>query len=192
MQTPFDDEPLETIDIEAIPDSDDPVLDEHDPDPDAERQALSGRPSASEGLDDLEAYLAVEMSKRDHAKSLARKYVRYKQIAKSQHPDHLGEKAELISSIRKLEDEIVWRTVGAVALVHTQVCLACGAEHAWFEGWMTDQTHRSDPNARRMIAGKPIETLPERVERHKMPAVDACAFCVESQIIIGEAARAAK
>lgn len=95
------------------------------------------------------------------------------------------ERARLQAEVREYEDHHVWRTVAAVALFKTQTCACCGSHHRFFEGWMTAQDHRSDPNARRLVRGKPVEIdLPQRIQEHTHGACEMCSNCAEAQLII--------
>lgn len=77
----------------------------------------------------------------------------------------------------------VWRPTASVALVHEQVCITCGGQHALFVGWFTEQLHISDGSARRLVAGR-SSALPSRVERHQLPPSEWCPSCIESQLLI--------
>ncbi len=74
-----------------------------------------------------------------------------------------------------------WRTISATALFHKQTCAFCNTEHKFFMGWMSEQTHIHTA-ARRLVKGKPLETLHERVEVHDYGTVCACAFCIAAQL----------
>lgn len=80
-----------------------------------------------------------------------------------------------------------WETIAAVVLIHEQHCIACQQTSRISQGWFTAQKHTSDKFANRLLAGRPIGSLPLRVERHKMPDVDICANCAEGQIMIEQA-----
>jgi len=82
--------------------------------------------------------------------------------------------------------EFEWYTTAAIALFYSQHCSMCSDDHKFFIGWMTEQKHKTDSHARRLIKGKPIEqSLPARVEVHDMGSVSLCATCVEIDKAIG-------
>ena len=132
-------------------------------------------------LEDLLAE-ATRATAEDRALKAARS--RLARISTSNRPEAQFERDSLIADIRRLEEGRVWLTVGTVALFHTQTCAVCGAKHALFMGWFGEQKHTSDPNARRLLAGRPIERLPERREDHFQGTVEMCGECCESQLAI--------
>lgn len=151
-------------------------------------------PVAGEDLLELEDLLKEATAKSAEEKRLTQARKRLAHISKLDHATKEDERISLLSEIRKLEEGRVWLTVGAVVLLHDQVCGVCGSKHEFFVGWFTDQRHASDPNCRRLVRGKPIERLPERVEHHPLGTVEICANCAESQlamnIAFGEAPEA--
>lgn len=77
-----------------------------------------------------------------------------------------------------------WEVEAAVVLIQEQTCISCGTTSQYCQGWFASQKHTTDKFARRMVAGRPIGNFPLRVERHKLPEVEICASCAESQISI--------
>jgi hypothetical protein len=94
------------------------------------------------------------------------------------------DRIKLLAQIRAAEDVYVWRTVAGVALFHSQHCLSCGHEHRFFMGWMTLQQHKTDPNCRRYVRGRPTTATPLHTENHAQPDVELCADCAESCILL--------
>lgn len=150
-------------------------------DDDEEDQKVPGDAEDFSDLDDLLAEATAATAEERRLKA-ARK--RLAAIARSTHDAAPSERAELLAEIKRLEEGRVWLTVGTVALFRRQACETCGSKYTMFAGWMTEQKHASDPNARRLLAGKPVETLPERVEVHDEGVVEVCIDCVECCIAI--------
>ncbi len=136
-------------------------------------------------LEDLLAQATAATAEERRLKALRKRLVR---VAGSKHPEADSERAQLLADIRRLEETRVWHTVGAVALFRHQLCGICQSEHRLFQGWMTEQRHASDRFARRLVAGKPIERMPERTEVHDDGAVEMCWNCAESVLAINIAA----
>jgi hypothetical protein len=141
----------------------------------------------AEDFSDLDELLAEATAATAEERRLKAARRRLAYISRSNHEQAAGEKAELVAEIRRLEEGRVWLTVGAVALFRRQSCVTCGGKHDIFLGWMAEQKHASDPNARRLTAGKPVEKLPERVEFHDDGGVELCSDCVESVLAINVA-----
>lgn len=152
----------------------------------AETRGVAAGDSDFSELDEILADAEAQAATR---RALAAKQKRLTSLARSRNPDHELERAQLIAAIRQLEEGVVWTTVAAVALFAAQHCEVCGSEHRFFQGWMAEQQHRRDPTARRLLAGKPIEELPERIEIHCEGKVPMCADCAEAQLAINAAAR---
>lgn len=169
---------------EDLPESvrDDPALDFDAPyhDDEIDRIVHAAKPDdIATDFSDLDAIVDQGLRVDAVRDALGVKIRRLHRIRKSDAPEHQSERAALVAAIRKLEEGVVWRTVGKVALLSEQHCLACGAAHRWFEGWMTEQRHATDRTASRLIAGKPVEELPARYEVRQTPDVELCASCVE-------------
>jgi hypothetical protein len=64
----------------------------------------------------------------------------------------------------KANDKREWIEDSAVVLIHTQVCLGCGAVHSWSHGWFTGKHHSRDRTASSLAAGKPIGYYPRRCQ----------------------------
>lgn len=97
--------------------------------------------------------------------------------------------SERIALERELDEWVTkhtWQVVANIALFHTQTCASCGSLHRFFMGWFTQQDHRTDKNARRFVAGKSHEPLPERIEHHAQGSVEMCGNCAESCLIINQ------
>lgn len=174
---------------------DDPLPPEFDPDEttlEHERQdELIAEESTDDDLSGLFAILARVKEADAQKKALSQKYKRLHHLRKAHTPDAESERQQLIRIIAEMEEGIVWVTQAAVALIHSQVCLTCGSEHRFMMGWMTEQTHKVDPNTRRLRAGRPEGVWPAKVETHPQAPVEVCANCVESCIAIDRAAGAA-
>jgi hypothetical protein len=138
----------------------------------------------ADDFSDLDDLLAEATAATAEEKRLKQARKRLASISRSTHESADSERAQLVAEIKRLEEGRVWLTVGAVALFYTQTCAMCAAKHRLFMGWMTEQKHASDPNARRLTAGKPVEQLPERTEFHDQGLVELCYDCVECVIAI--------
>lgn len=138
-------------------------------------------------FDDLDAEIALAIAAKEERKSLTIKQKRLAVLSRSTHPDAELERQILTAIIRRMEEGIVWHTVAATALFHTQTCMTCGARHGLFMGWMSEQHHKTDPSARRLLKGKPIEPLPERIEEHDQGFCEMCSDCAECCLIINQA-----
>lgn len=165
-------------------------------DPDDDRQEIDAaivherkiHAPPDDDLSELNEILDDAMAAKAAAASLQVKYGRLKRLSGSHHPDHLAEKQALIAAIRRLEEGIVWITTSNVALIQTQHCMTCGTEHQFFLGWWTEQQHKTDSTARRLVKGHTIENIGEKVERHPIEPVECCAACIEAVISINAAA----
>lgn len=131
---------------------------------------------------DLDADIAEALIQTQGKTELERKR---KKLARMKEGN--AERDLLLADIRKMEEGIVWRTAEAVALFHTQTCTTCGSKHKFFMGWMAGQDHIHDKTCHRLIRGKPIESLPEKIVEHDMGSVEMCSDCVEACIIINSA-----
>lgn len=140
------------------------------------------------GMGLLEAALVRAEAKVDAEREIRHRYVRLKALSKSRSEDHVMERQQLLASIRELEEGIVWTTTAAVAIVDQATCKSCGQTHRFFQGWMTEQVHKRDHTARRLLAGKPNGFLPAKVEYHETGDTDDCPDCVEAGIMIDTAA----
>lgn len=137
----------------------------------------------ADDMAELHALLAEATAASAADKQLKQARQRLRAIARKAHPAKEGEQAQLVAEIHELEQKRIWMTVGCVALFKTQTCTACSSKHSTFQGWMTEQTHASDPSARRLIAGRPAERMPERREDHT-EQVACCSDCIECVIAI--------
>jgi hypothetical protein len=142
---------------------------------------------SADDFSDLDDILAEATRETEEDKRLKAARKRLSHILKHDHATKEDEKLQLLAEIRKLEENRVWLTIGVVALFHTQECATCGNKHAFFHGWMTEQKHLSDPNARRLLAGRPVQKLAERREDHFQGMIDCCSNCVECVIAINAA-----
>ena len=167
--------------LDALPEEDDSVL----------VQADNAIVKAKTDLDELEEFLADAERRVKEKSQLEQKQARLKRLMHSKSPDHELERQQLLASIRRLEEGIVWQTTANVALFYAQTCTMCGGRHRFFAGWMTEQLHKTDPNSRRLLAGRAIESLPSRLEIYEQPPVDICSNCAESSIAIDNAVREA-
>lgn len=138
---------------------------------------------------DLDAEIASTLAETAERKQLAERRKRLAALSKSTNPDKILEYTSLLAEFRKFEAAIVWQAVSATALFHRQHCLMCGSEHRFFMGWMEEQRHRTDATARRLIRGKPLEDLPERIEDHFMGDCEMCSDCAESVLLINKAVK---
>ena len=166
---------LENFDLEADAQADDAQ--------DAETETID----EADDFSDLDDLLADATAATAEEKRLKQARKRLASISRSTHESADSERAQLVAEIKKLEEGRVWLTVGAVALFYSQTCAMCASKHRLFMGWMTEQKHASDPNARRLTAGKPIEALPERTEFHDQGLVELCYDCAECVIAIDTA-----
>jgi hypothetical protein len=126
---------------------------------------------------DLDEIISRDESKRAENRHIA---AASKRLAKGGLSE--TDRIALLAEVRRYEDTHIWTTVAAVALFHTQECLGCGHRHRFFLGWMTQQDHKRDTHCRRFIRGKPIETVPTRMEEHIQPPVEMCGDCAECSI----------
>lgn len=133
----------------------------------------------SEIDDEINATIAAAEARKAETRGLSAKQRR---LAKGQLTE--DERFSLLAEIRAYENHHVWNTVAAVALFDTQVCLTCGHTHRFFQGWMTAQQHKTDPNCRRLVRGKPAGTEPERIEEHAHGLVEMCGDCAEACLTI--------
>jgi hypothetical protein len=136
---------------------------------------------------DLDELLAEATKQTTEERRLKDARRRLSRVVKSGHEASQGEQLELLAEIRRLEEGRVWLTTEAVALFRRQFCVSCGNSHTYAMGWMTGQKHASDPNARRLLAGKPVEKLPERSEIHDEGMTEFCIDCVECIMAINRA-----
>lgn len=88
-----------------------------------------------------------------------------------------------------LREPAVWIVDAAVVLIEETQCLTCLESEQSCKGWFGSYKHRTDKHARRLVAGRPAERLPIRVERVEHEPVMICSSCAESQIAIELAAR---
>jgi hypothetical protein len=168
----------------------DPPEPDYDPDKDPDDEDLDVEPEddeEEEDFSDLDELLAEATAASEEDKRLKAARKRLSKVQKSNHPNADTEALALVAEIRELEAKRIWLTVGCVALFHTQTCATCGAHHAFFQGWMTAQQHLTDPNARRLVKGRPVEKMPETREDHFQGVVEACSNCIECVIAIDEA-----
>ena len=132
-------------------------------------------------LDEILSKAAVASAEERKLKSLRKRLAK---VSRSSHESAESERVQLLADIRRLEEGRIWLTVGSAALFHHQKCLACGSDHFYFMGWYTEQKHAHDHHARRLVAGKAVEQLPERKEVHEQPPVELCYNCVECIIAV--------
>lgn len=140
-----------------------------------------------EDFDDLEQIIAESEQTRAANAELKAKHKRIAQLAKNKSGDRELEYNDLVAYVRKFEEGLIWKNVSAIALFNVQTCSLCGEKHSFFVGWMTEQRHKRDPNTRRLIRGKPIEMLPERVEENNYGPTEMCNNCVECVLAINAA-----
>jgi hypothetical protein len=136
---------------------------------------------------DLDAEIAAAVEAKAERSAIATQQKRLAALSKRSSPDTELERQELLASIRRLEEGIVWHTEAAVALFHCQTCTTCGSRHRLFMGWMTSQTHLRDASCRRLLKGRPVESLPVKIEDHDQGKVELCADCVECVLLIDKA-----
>lgn len=159
-----------------------------------EREVLGDDVDAPEPPDndfsDLEDLLASATAATVADKRLKEARKRLGKVSRSGHEASGDESQSLIAEIRELEMGRVWFSVGSVARFHRQTCALCSSQHVWFEGWMTEQTHASDPNARRYIrelaTGLAERIQPERADYHES-VCDVCYNCIETVIAVDTA-----
>lgn len=131
-------------------------------------------------FDDLDEIIAEAAIRKQEHTALAAKQKRLSALSNKQSADAELERQELTAAIRRLEEGVVWNTVGKTAVFRTQHCLSCGATHTLFVGWMTEQRHRHDMSCRRLLAGPPVESLP--VKREEMCEESTiCTLCFEEE-----------
>jgi hypothetical protein len=140
---------------------------------------MSAPTLAEDDFSDLDAIISEAEERRASAHALTIKQKRLSRGSLSEE-----DRIVLLAEIRLLEDAYIWHTTAAVALFDTQACANCGHTHRFFQGWMTAQQHRRDPNCRRLIRGKPVEPLPERIEEHQHGFVEFCGDCAESYLLV--------
>jgi hypothetical protein len=146
-----------------------------------EVEALSSTPDEDDDLfAELDAIIAESTAKSAAESSLKAKQKRLAQLTRQGKEG--PERDSILAEVRRLEEAIVWRSVSATALFWTQDCAWCKRTTRFFQGWMTEQHHRTDPTGRRLIRGKPIEQLPERIEEHQMGTVPFCGHCYQLHI----------
>lgn len=147
-------------------------------------------PDPDDDFADLDAEIAVAIAAKSEKQTLDQKRKRLATLEpRRKYPEAGLEYDVLLSEIRRIEEQFVWHSVSATALFHKQHCATCGAEHRFFMGWMTEQHHKTDKSARRLLKGRPQEELPERTEDHDMGQVEICSDCAESVILINLAAK---
>src|SRR6266478_62568 len=142
---------MRTLDDEEqvmhLPIGDPPEPDDEQDDEDEDRKKVEDE---EEDFADLNALLVEATAATAEEKRLKQARKRLTHITKHGHASREMEQHDLLVEIRTLEAKRVWLTIGVVALFHTQECITCGSKHAFFQGWMTEQRHASDPNARRL------------------------------------------
>jgi hypothetical protein len=136
--------------------------------------------TADEDVDfsDLDLIIAEDEARR----AGARKLIKLKLLARKGTSSE--ERLRLNEEIEAYENLHTWTTVAAVALFHSQECLACGHKHRFFLGWMTQQQHRRDAHCSRMTRGRPLEPVPTQVVEHAQPPVEMCGDCCEAVLTI--------
>lgn len=133
-------------------------------------------PDTDPDFEDIDALVAEALCKQSDKQALLVKQKRLAAISGRKSGDAELERQALTAAIRRLEESIVWTTVGCVALFDSQHCANCGSTHTVFVGWMTLQKHKHVNTCVRLLAGKPIEPLPVTRNEH-WHRVPLCIDC---------------
>jgi hypothetical protein len=133
-----------------------------------------------EDFENLDRIIAEAEERKGKQTSLAAKQTRLARLQSKHSADAELERQILIADIRRIEEGFVWTTVSRTAVFRSQRCLACGRTHTVFNGWMTEQRHKADHTARRLLAGAPVGTLPVRREE-MWEDVDLCVECFHQE-----------
>lgn len=126
------------------------------------------------GVDELDQMLAEAVEKQAAEIEFKR---RKKEMARLP----VAEREAAMKEYQRLSDARLWLPRANVALFHSQRC-ACGKDHAMFAGWFAEFRHKTDPFARRLVRGKSIESLPERMEIQFQGQVEMCVECVGGKV----------
>jgi hypothetical protein len=129
-----------------------------------------------EDFENLDRIIAEAEERKGRQTSLAAKQARLTKLQSKHSADAELERQVLIADIRRIEEGFVWTTVSRTAVFRSQRCLTCGRTHTVFNGWMTEQRHKADHTARRLLAGSPVGILPTRREE-MWEDVDICVDC---------------
>lgn len=93
------------------------------------------------------------------------------------------EAVELRRLTHKLEREVEWRPIAAIALFSEQVCSNCNTRHRHFEGLFQQQQHKRDGSFTRFVRAVDhtmTDNLPKFQKIFENPA-DMCCDCVTTQ-----------